>query len=131
MTAAFHPDRRRAGRLGIESSLEARISGAAEAENGHGQLCVAAVVNDVLRERLIPSISSADRVSTGIGCRVDSAVSRVDGSFVFQHVSKKPCLLHAGATLEEFLRHALHLMEGEPPEIRMVLIDLVAERSRL
>src|SRR5258708_36705390 len=127
MTAVFDLERPSPGCIGVEGRLETRIAGTAEAKNWHCQLRICAVVDYILRECLVPGISGANSVTTGVRRSVNSAVSRVDRAFVLQHVSKEPLLLDACTAFQQLFRQAFHLLEGEPPEIGIVLVEFVSE----
>src|SRR5258706_16201270 len=113
----------------MEGRLETRISGTAEAKNWHRQLRICGVVDYILGECLIPGVSGANSITTGVSGSVDSAISRVDRAFVFQHVSKEPLLLDACTAFKQLFRQAFHLVEVGPPEIGMVLVESVSERA--
>src|SRR5260221_11908831 len=127
LTAALDPDVTCPGCLGIEARLATRMSGTGEAKNWHCQLRICAVVDYILRKCLVPCVSGSNSVTTGVSGSVNSAVSRVDRALVLQHVSKEPLLLDACTAFQQLFRHAFHLMEGEPPEIGMLLVELVSE----
>src|SRR5258707_14014226 len=127
MAVAVDPERPWTGCLGKEGRLETRISRTAKAKNWHRQLRIRTVVDYILRECLVPGISGANSVTTGVSGSVNSAVSLVDRAFVLQHVSKEPLLLDACTAFQQLFRQAFHLMEGEPPEIGIVLVEFVSE----
>ena len=129
MAAPLNPESPRSWRFALKIGLKPWISWSAEAQDGHRQGRISATIDNILWEGLIPTISSADSMSTGIGGSVNCAVSCVDRSLILQHISEEPLLLEARATLQELLRQSFHLVEREPPKIRMVLIDFVSECS--
>src|SRR5258708_3471430 len=123
MAASLNPESPRSWRLALKIGLKPWISWSAEAQDGHRQGWISATIDNILWEGLIPTISSADSISTGIGGSVNRAVSCVDRSLILQHISEEPFLLEARATLQELLRQSFHLMEREPPKIRMVILS--------
>ena len=112
----------------LEVVLEPTIAWTGNTEDRHVQPRIGAIIDDVLRERLIPCVSRTNGVPAAVRPCIYGAVERANGRFVLQKVAVEPLVLNVSPTLQEILGQALHLMEGEPPGVRIVLVDLVAER---
>jgi hypothetical protein len=82
----------------LEVVLEPTIAWTGNTEDRHVQPRIGAIIDDVLRERLIPCVSRTNGVPAAVRPRIYSAVQRANGRFVLQKVAVEPLVLDVSPT---------------------------------
>ena len=90
---------------------------AAQGEERHLHPAVGPLVRDVGVERLVPPVSGADGVRAGVRACVHPPGVLADRGGVLGHVVEEPVAQQGEPALQQRLRQAPDLVEGEPPQV--------------